>query len=238
MQCTHSVSLTHVVEPLKIITHPQELKDVIEGESAKFTIQASGTEPLKYHWQWKPAESESESEKWLPCPANWSVGATLTVPKVEKLNEGSYRCVVSNLAGEQTSNSAKLGVGKNLKIFSLSMRYLLLVSASVLVVEPPRIISQPQELRDVVEGKSARFSIQATGTEPMNYKWQWKPIEKGSVREEWEPCRAKWCSGATLTISKVEKSNEGNYRCVVCNFAGDQTSNPAELTIGKNATFT
>ena len=114
MQCTHSVSLTHVVEPLKIITHPQELKDVIEGESAKFTIQASGTEPLNYDWQWKPAENESESEKWLPCPANWSVGATLTVPKVEKSNEGSYRCVVGNHAGKQTSNSAKLSVGKKL----------------------------------------------------------------------------------------------------------------------------
>ena len=112
------------------------------------------------------------------------------------------------------------------------------MSVSVLVVETPRIISQPQELRDVVEGKSARFSIQATGTEPLNYKWQWKLIGKGCGSEDWEPCRAKWCSGATLTIPKVEKSNEGNYRCVVSNFAGDQTSNPAELIIGKNAALT
>ena len=52
------------------------------------------------------------------------------------------------------------------------------MSVSVLVVEPPRIVSEPQELRDVVEGKSAKFSIQATGTEPLNYKWQWKPIGK------------------------------------------------------------
>ena len=115
IEFTQSVSLTHVVEPPKIITHPQELKDVVEEESAKFSIQASGTEPLKYHWQWKPAEKGSGSEKWQPCPANWSDGATLTVPKVEKTNEGIYRCVVSNLAGEQISNSAKLGVGKNLK---------------------------------------------------------------------------------------------------------------------------
>ena len=109
---------------------------------------------------------------------------------------------------------------------------------SVFVVLLPRIVTQPQELKDVVEGKSARFSIHATGTEPLNYKWQWKPIGKGGANEEWEPCRAKWCSGATLTIPKVEKSNEGNYRCVVSNIAGDQTSNPAELTISKNATFT
>ena len=112
---TQFLLLIHVVEPLKVITRPQQLKDIVEGESAKFNIQAHGTEPLNYHWQWKPAEKESGSEKWQPCPANWSDGATLTVPKVEKLNEGIYRCVVSNLAGEQISNSAKLGVGKNLK---------------------------------------------------------------------------------------------------------------------------
>ena len=113
MHCSSlSQFLSHVVEPPKIITHPQELKDVVEGESAKFNIQASGTEPLNYYWQWKPAEKGSGSEKWQPCPANYTEGTTLTLPMVEKSNEGIYRCVVSNFAGEQTSNSAKLGVGK------------------------------------------------------------------------------------------------------------------------------
>ena len=111
------------------------------------------------------------------------------------------------------------------------------MSVSVLVGEAPRILSQPQDLRDVVEGKSARFSILATGREPLNYKWQWKPIGKGCASEDWEPCHAKWCSDATLTIPKVEKSNEGNYRCVVSNFAGNETSIPANLTVGKSSTF-
>ena len=111
------------------------------------------------------------------------------------------------------------------------------MSVSVLVVEPPRIVSEPQELRDVVEGKSAKFSIQATGTEPLNYIWQWKPIGKVYASKDWEPCRAKWCSGATLTIPNVEKSNEGSYRCVVSNFVGNETSIPANLTVGKSSTF-
>ena len=113
---TQFPSYIHVVEPPKIVTHPQELKDVVEGESAKFTIQVHGTEPFNYDWQWKSAEKGSGSQKWQPCPADWSDGATLTMPKVEKPNEGSYRCVVSNHAGEQTSNSAKLSVGKNLTL--------------------------------------------------------------------------------------------------------------------------
>ena len=109
---------------------------------------------------------------------------------------------------------------------------------SVCVVDLPIITTHPQELKDVVDGKPAKFSIQATGSEPLNYKWQWMPIWKDYESEEWEPCDAKLSTGATLTIPKVEKSNEGNYSCVVSNFAGSQTSNPAKLTVGKNATFT
>ena len=94
----------------EIITQPLELKVDIQEESAKFTIQTSGTEPLNYHWQWKQTE-EGRSDKWQECPSKWSDGATLTVPKVEESKEGSYRCVVSNDAGEQTSIPAKLTIG-------------------------------------------------------------------------------------------------------------------------------
>jgi len=75
----------------------------------KLTIQTNGTTPLSYQWQWKPAE-----EEWQPCNAEWCNGATLTIPNTQKSNEGRYRCVISNSAGNQTSKSAKLlSVGKN-----------------------------------------------------------------------------------------------------------------------------
>ena len=35
-------------------------------------------------------------------------------------------------------------------------------------------------------------------------------------------------------IPKVDKSNEGSYRCVVSNNAGSHISNPATLTLGKS----
>ena len=62
---------------------------------------------MKYHWQWKLAEEEGE---WQPCDAEWCDGATLTIPSVQKSNEGSYRCVISNCAGNETSKQAKLKV--------------------------------------------------------------------------------------------------------------------------------
>ena len=75
-----------------------------------FTVQATGTGPLSYHWQWKPA---GDSEEWQPSDTEWSDDATLTIPSVHKSNEGSYRCVISNCAGTQTSNPAELSIGKN-----------------------------------------------------------------------------------------------------------------------------
>ena len=62
----------------------------------------------------------------------------------------------------------------------------------------------------------------------MNYYWEWKPAV-GS--EEWQPCPAEWWDGATLTIPSVQKSNEGNYHCVISNCTGSDTSNPAKLEV-------
>ena len=104
----------HVADPPRITTHPQEMKDAIPGKPAVFSAEATGREPLSYHWQWKPAEEEGGSEEWQPCPAEWSDGATLTIPSVQKSNEGHYCCVISNCAGSQASEPAYLNVGKNL----------------------------------------------------------------------------------------------------------------------------
>ena len=99
-------------EPPRITTHPQKVKDAIPGNSAKFTVQATGTESLSYTWQWKPAEKGSKSKEWEPCSAGRSDGTTLTIPTVQKANEGIYRCVISNHAGTEISKEAQLSVGK------------------------------------------------------------------------------------------------------------------------------
>ena len=98
----------HVADPPRIITHPQDLKDVVRGKPAKFIVQATGTEPLSYQWwHWKLA---GEGGEWQPCPAEGCNGATLTIPSVQKSNEGRYCCVISNCAGNQVSEQAKLEV--------------------------------------------------------------------------------------------------------------------------------
>ena len=100
-------------DPPQVTTHPKGLKDAVPGQAATFNVCATGTEPLNYKWQWKPAgEEEGGGEEWQLCDIENSDGTTLTIPSVQKLNEGSYQCVISNCAGSQISTAAKLSIGK------------------------------------------------------------------------------------------------------------------------------
>ena len=82
-------------------------------------------EPLNYQWQWKPAgDEQEESEEWQLCNMEWCDGTTLKIPNVQKLNEGSYHCVISNCVGSQISTAAKLSIGKNLDINRICMKHL------------------------------------------------------------------------------------------------------------------
>ena len=104
----------YVAEPPRITSHPQGMKDAVPGEPVMFTAEAIGTEPLNYQWEWKPAMEDGS--EWQLCNVERFPGAdsfTLTIPSVQKSNEGRYRCVISNSAGSQTCNAAKLTVGKN-----------------------------------------------------------------------------------------------------------------------------
>ena len=94
--------------------HPQELKDVIPGSPVVFTAEATGTQPLSYQW-WhgKLAGEGGGSGEWQPCSTEWCYGGTLTIRSVQKSDEGSYCCVISNCGGSQASNPVNLSIGKN-----------------------------------------------------------------------------------------------------------------------------
>ena len=106
-----SLHLLHVAVRPRITTHPKDLVNTVSGQQVLFTVKATGTKPLNYQWQYNP-DTEGWSEEWQPCSG--SNTNTLTIPSVQKSNEGSYCCVVSNCAGSRTSKAAKLfDVGKN-----------------------------------------------------------------------------------------------------------------------------
>ena len=101
------------------------------------------------------------------------------------------------------------------------------------LAEPPKVTSQPKTLKKVVPGTAVPFTVQATGTDPLNYHWQWKPAEEKAGSEEWQTCNTKWSNGATLTIPSVKKSNDGWYHCIISNCGGTVISKPVQLSVGK-----
>ena len=81
-----------------IISHPSD-RTVVEGQTATFTVVATGTAPLDYQWLKNNV------------PLRNAVSATyVTPPTTLADNNTNFRCVVTNIYGSVTSNQAILTV--------------------------------------------------------------------------------------------------------------------------------
>ena len=231
----NTVTFLSVAEPPRITNHPQDFKDVVPGTPVNFTITTARTEPLSYQWQWKPPGEEGGSEEWQVCDMEGPQTALLSIPSVQKSNEGSYRCVVSNCAVKQISEAAKLSIGKNLDINHKCMKHLVMAFCFIYscTADPPRVTTDPKRVKDAVSGQPVTFTAHAAGTEPLSYQWQWKPAGEEGGSEEWQLCDVEGSQTAMLSIPSVQKPNEGQYCCNISNCAGSQTSNTATLSLGK-----
>jgi hypothetical protein len=88
---------------VKITGQPSPVS-VSAGGTAKFTVRATGTGPLKYQWQRNSVALKNGGV------VSGATAATLKLTKVAKANAGSYRVLVSNLASKATSATVKLTV--------------------------------------------------------------------------------------------------------------------------------
>ena len=93
----------NIVYAPTIITQPAD-KSVTEGETATFTVEATGTEPLSYQWQ----QSNNGSD-WTNIEG--AIDGTYTIATTTmNMNGTQYRCVVKNSIDEVTSDAATLTV--------------------------------------------------------------------------------------------------------------------------------
>ena len=80
-----------------ITTHPVSLTRN-PGQSATFSVTATGTAPLSYQWRKNGGNISG------------ATSSAYTIPSVQQSDEASYTCYVSNVAGNTTSNGATLTV--------------------------------------------------------------------------------------------------------------------------------
>src|SRR5262249_26352054 len=84
------------------ITSQLASQSVNAGQSATFSVTATGTDPLSYQWQ------KQISGTWTNLSGATSASFTLSSAQVAEA--GQYRVVVTNSAGSATSNAATLTV--------------------------------------------------------------------------------------------------------------------------------
>lgn len=91
-------------------------------------------------------------------------------------------------------------------------------AASVRILEPPRIVRQPEGV-EVLDGAQAGFGVEVTGTPPIFLQWQ-----RDGVNLVGE-------TNATLRLLKVEREMEGSYSVLAGNAGGIVSSAKAGLTV-------
>lgn len=181
---TPTATPTATPEAPRIIQQPAS-KSVDLGETATFSVVASGTQPMSYQWK----------KNDLDIPGAILANYT-TPPAVAKDNGSLFSVVVSNVAGSVTSAAKVLNV--NL---------------------PPLITKQPVD-KSVKAGRTATFTVAASGRPPLTYHWRKDGVE---IPEATNP--------SYTTPPATSEDNGATFSVEVTNSLGDILSNDAILTV-------
>ncbi len=122
------------------ITAQPASQTVTAGQTATFSVTSSGAATLNYQWSKNGGAITG------------ATSASYTTPAAATSDNGSqFKVVVSNSAGNVTSNAATLTV-----------------TASA---GPPSITTQPAS-QTVAANQTATFQVTASGTAPLTYQWR------------------------------------------------------------------
>lgn len=118
------------------------------------------------------------------------------------------------------SSPVDLKVGADGRLYYLARGSSAVYAISYIASQSPQITQQPVD-QTVLTGQSATFTVAASGTAPLSYRWQ----RNGG-----------WVSGAnsnsyTLVSTTIGGDDDANFRCAVTNVSGAITSSPAYLHV-------
>ena len=104
----NAFSFLCVADLPQVTAHPVDQTNVAPGSDVTFSVTATGTKPLSYQWQ-KDGVNLSDGGS-----ISGATTATLTITGVMESDEGGFRCVVTNIAGTNISDTATLALGKDI----------------------------------------------------------------------------------------------------------------------------
>ncbi|MFN0011579.1 MAG: immunoglobulin domain-containing protein [Phycisphaerales bacterium] len=194
-----SNAATLIVNAPPVITDQPDDVTKNQGQSASFTVVATGQGTFTYQWfRGVPEGSNGNPGGAIPG----ATMATYTIPAVVAGDAGPYHVTVTNGAGTTISNTATLSV-----------------NTSPVIVTPP----SPQSK---AVGGTANFSVVASGTGPLTYRWRRNGINLNNNAQ------ISGALTANLQIINLTAANAGNYSCVVTGAVSPAaTSASASLTV-------
>jgi len=102
-----------------------------------------------------------------------------------------------------------------------------LVIRALGVIVAPQITTEPQSATiPIDQGLTTSFSVAATGTAPLSYRWQRGPSGSGIFTNVPASSRYAGLTSSTLTISNINVGDAADYQVIVANAAGSVTSTP------------
>jgi hypothetical protein len=189
---TSANAYLEVIVAPTFVEHPQSLT-VAVGADASFSAAVTSTASVPITFTLRKGATSLVNP---PPQTLMSTGCTFTLRNVQLTDAGSYRIVATNIAGQLLGSTA----------------------ATLTVMEPPVITSQPQSLT-VAGGASATFTVVATGGAPLTYQWR----RNGASLTD--------ATNSTLTITAVAARDAGDYTVVVSNPVGAVPSQAAVLSL-------
>ena len=213
---SNAVKVT-VLDPPKITKQPVSLS-VKPGETATFSVAATGKGTVKYQWYYKSAALGSE---WTSLGSSYAK-STLSYTAQEKHDGVQYYCKITDANGSINSKAVK-----------------------ITVLGPPKITKQPASVNAGI-GTTVTFSVEATGAGTLSYQWYykspssatWKSLGADYTKPSFSYKLAEKHNGVQYCCKVTDKNGSRYTKAATVTAALNITKQPASVAAAAGSAVT